>query len=171
LIQKVASTPVGEAVVFTFLRDRDGKLEKRTANVTLGERPPPQVLRELSEVPAAPKAKEPDPKGNGLQLGITLTELTTQLVAEKHLQGVRGLYVKDVDPNGLAAEVRVLGGQQALTVGHVITRINRTPVTALADFQRVLGGLKPGDPIVLHVSRYSAQSNRIITGIVQFTYQ
>lgn len=170
LIQKVASTPVGEAVVFTFLRDRDGKLEKRTANVTLGERPPPQLLRELSEAPAPPKAKEPDPKGNGLQLGITLTELTTQLVTEKHLQGVRGLYVKDVDPNGLAAEVRV-GGQQALTAGAVITRINRTPVVALADFQRVLGGLKPGDPIVLHVSRYSAQSNRVLTRIVQFTYQ
>ena len=171
LIQKVASTPVGGAVVFTFLRDRDGKLEKHTANVTLGERPLPQVIRELNEVPAAPKAKEPDPKGNGLQLGITLTELTTPLVTEKRLQGVRGLYVKDVDPNGLAAEVRVLGGQQALTAGDVITRINRAPVVALADFQRVLGGLKPGDPIVLHVSRYSAQSNRVTTRIVQFTYQ
>jgi serine protease Do len=171
LIQKVAGTPVGESVVFTFLRDRDGKLEKHSANVVLGERPPPQLLRELSDAPAPPKAKEPDPKGNGLQLGITLTELTTQLVAEKRLQGVRGLYVKDVDPNGLAAEVRVLGGQQALTAGDVITRINRSPVVALADFQRVLGSLKPGDPIVLHVSRYSAQSNRISTRIVQFTYQ
>ncbi len=106
-----------------------------------------------------------------MQLGITLTELTTQLVTEKRLQGVRGLYVKDVDPNGLAAEVRALGGQQALTAGDVITRINRTPVIALADFQRVLGGLKPGDPIVLHLSRYSAQSNRVATRIVQFTYQ
>ncbi len=171
LIQKVASTPVGESAVFTFLRDRDGKLEKHTANVALGERPPRQVLGELSNPPVPPKTKDPDPKGNGLQLGITLTELTTQLVSEKRLQGVRGLYVKDIDPNGLAAEVRVLGGQQALSAGDVITRINRAPVIALADFQRVLGSLKPGDPIVLHVSRYSADSNRITTRIVQFTYQ
>jgi S1-C subfamily serine protease len=97
--------------------------------------------------------------------------LTTQLITEKRLAGVRGLYVKDIDPNGLAAEVRVQGGQQALSSGDVITRINRTPVTTLADFQRVLSGLKSGDPIVLHVSRYSAQNNRITTRLIQFTYQ
>jgi serine protease Do len=172
LIQKVAGTPVGESASFTFLRDRDGKLEKHSASVVLGERPPPpQMLRELGEATAPPKTKDPDPKGNGLQLGITLTELTNQLVTEKRLTGVHGLYVKDVDPNGLAAEVRVPSGQQALTAGDVITRINRTPVTALADFQRVLGSLKAGDPIVLHVSRYSTQNNRITTRIVQFTYQ
>ncbi|MEK6283071.1 MAG: trypsin-like peptidase domain-containing protein [Acidobacteriota bacterium] len=172
LIQKVAGTPVGESASFTFLRDRDGKLEKHNASVVLGERPPPpQLLRELGDAPGLPKTKEPDPKGNGLQLGITLTELTNQLVTEKRLTGVHGLYVKDVDPNGLAAEVRVPSGQQALTAGDVITRINRTPLTALADFQRVLGNLKSGDPIVLHVSRFSTQSNRITTRIVQFTYQ
>ena len=158
LIQKVAGSPVGQSVAFTFLRDRDGKLEKHTANVVLGERPPPpQLASELGDAPAPPKAKEPDPKGNGLQLGITLTELTPQLVAEKHLTGVRGLYVKDVDPNGLAAEVRVAGGQQALSEGDVITRINRMPVITLADFQRVLKRFETGDPIVLHVSRYSTQ--------------
>ena len=107
--------------------------------------------------------------GNGLHLGIMLTELTPQLTTEKHLTGVRGLYVKDVDPNGLAAEVRVTGGQQALTEGDVVTRINRVPVTTLADFQRVLGGLKAGDPIVLQVSRFVR--DRIQTRIVQFTYQ
>lgn len=171
LIQKVAGTPVGNSASFTFLRDRDGKLEKHSASVVLGERPPPPVSRDSVDTPLTPKTKEPDPKGNGLQLGITLTELTNQLVTEKRLTGVRGLYVKDVDPNGLAAEVRVATGQQALTAGDVITRINRTPVTALADFQRVLGSLKSGDPIVLHVSRYSPQSNRVTTRIVQFTYQ
>ncbi|HKO99739.1 MAG TPA: trypsin-like peptidase domain-containing protein [Pyrinomonadaceae bacterium] len=171
LIQKVASTPVGESATFTFLRDRDGKLEKHTANIVLGERPPLQAFRENSETTTPPKPKEVAPKGNGLLLGITLTELTTQLINEKRLTGVRGLYVKDIDPNGLAAEVRVQGGQQALAAGDVITRINRTPVSTLADFQRVLSGLKPGDPIVLHVSRYSAQTNRITTRLIQFTYQ
>src|SRR6266576_5824725 len=40
LIQKVAASPVGESATFTFLRDRDSKLEKHTAEVVLGERPP-----------------------------------------------------------------------------------------------------------------------------------
>jgi len=43
------------------------------------------------------------------------------------------------------------------------------PVTTLADFQRVLGCLKTGDPIVLQVSRWFR--DRVTTRIVQFTYQ
>jgi len=169
LIQKVAGSAIGESADFTFLRDRDGKLEKHTAKVVLGERPPPQQLGSADEI--APKGKEVDPKGNGLHLGITLVELTPQFITEKRLTGVRGLYVKDVDPNGLAAEIRLPNGAQALGEGDVITRINRVPVASLADFQRVLNGLKPGDPIVLQVATYSRALNRITARIVQFTYQ
>jgi serine protease Do len=170
LIQKVAATPVGDSAAFTFLRDRDGKLEKMSANVVLGERPKPQQLGGIEDSGTTkPEEKESESKGNGLHLGITLGELTQQLITEKHLAGVRGLYVKDVDPNGLAAEVRGSTGQQALTEGDVITRINRMPVTTLADFQRMLSGLKAGDPIVLQVTRYVG--NRLTTRIVQFTYQ
>lgn len=171
LIQKVAASPVGESAAFTFLRERDGKLEKHTANVVLGERPPPQQLRDSEDLLPPSKNKDSEPRGNGLHLGITLAELTQQLNTDKHLTGVRGLYVKDVDPTGLAAEVGVAGGQQALNEGDVITMINRVPVATLADFQRVLNGLKPGDPIVLQVSRYSPQLARVTTKIVQFTYQ
>jgi serine protease Do len=170
LIQKVAGSPIGESASFTFLRDRDGKLEKMTASIVLGERPKPQQLSDLdTSLLLKEKSKEADPKGNGLHLGVTLAELTQQMITEKHLTGVRGLYVKDVDPNGLAAEVRNTTGQQALNEGDVITRINRVPVTTLADFQRVIGGLKSGDPIVLQVSRYVR--DRVTTRIVQFTYQ
>lgn len=169
LIQKVASSPVGETVTLTYLRDTEGKLQKQTANVVLGERPgraTPPV--KVPEEPAPAKKKESDSKTP--HLGITLTELTQQLMTEKHLTGVRGLYIKDVDPNGLVADIRV-GGQPVLSEGDVITRINRIPVTTLGDFQRVLNGLKPGDPIVLNVSRYQTNPDRINQRIVQFTYQ
>jgi serine protease Do len=170
LIQKVAATPVGESAAFTFLRDREGKMEKLSANVILGERPKFQQVGDSGDPAATPKSeKEADPKGNGLHLGITLAELTQQLITERHLAGVRGLYVKDVDPSGLAAEVNGAGGTQALAEGDVITRINRVPVTTLGDFQRVLSGLKPGDPIVLQVSRFVR--DRVTTRIIQFTYQ
>ncbi len=168
LIQKVAGSPVGQSAALTYLRDIDGKLEKRTATVVLGERPGIQVTKATDPV-AQPK--DPNAKGNLPHLGITLQEITQQLIAEKHLTGIRGLYVKDVDPNGLAADVRLAGGQPALGEGDVITRINRIPVTTLADFQRVLTGLKPGDPIVLNVSRYQRDGDRIVQRIVQFTYQ
>jgi serine protease Do len=168
LIQKVAATPVGESASFTFLRDRDGKLEKMSATAVLGERPDPPQLGELDD--DAPKAtpKESETK-NGLHLGLTLGELTQQLITDKHLAGVRGLFVKEVDPSGLAAELRAPSGRPALNEGDVITRINRVSVTTLADFQRVLSGLKTGDPIVLQVARF--EGNRVTTRIVQFTYQ
>ena len=87
---------------------------------------------------------------------------------------MQGLYIKDIDPNGLLAEIRVPPtGAPALTEGDVITRINRTPVTSLADFQRVVNGLKTGDPIVLNVTRIQRdeKGDRQVPVIVQFTYQ
>ncbi|MGI8919936.1 MAG: trypsin-like peptidase domain-containing protein [Pyrinomonadaceae bacterium] len=168
LIQKVAGSPVGQPAALGYLRDIDGKLEKRTASVVLGERPGLQASKAAD---SATPPKDPNAKGTLPHLGITLQEITQQLIAEKHLTGVRGLYVKEVDPNGLAADVRLAGGVPALGEGDVITRINRVPVTTLADFQRVLGGLKPGDPIVLNVSRYQRDGDRIVQRIVQFTYQ
>src|SRR6185503_7021463 len=152
LIQRVASTPVGQQVTLSLLRDVSGKLEKKTVTVALSERPPSST-REWVGPTSTSTPKANDPRGNALHLGITLAELTPQLLADRHLTGVQGLYVKDVDPNGLIAELRNSGGGQALVVGDVINRINRVPVTSLADFQRVLSGLKAGDPIVLNVTR------------------
>jgi serine protease Do len=165
LILRVAGSAVGQSANFTYLRDAEGKLEKHTVSIVLGERPPAQVGDEEE----APKSK--DSKAGVLKLGMTLAELTPQLVTEKHLTGIRGLYLKDLDPNGVAADVRSAQGQQALQEGDVVTRINRMPVATLADFQRVLSGLKPGDPVVLNVSRYERRLDRVVTQIVQFTYQ
>ena len=173
LIQKVASTPVGQSATLVFLREIDSKLEKKTVNVVLSERPVLPAVRGADESPKA-NPKDADPKGNSLHLGITLAELTPQLVADRHLTGVRGLYVKDIDPNGLAAEVRTPpSGTPALIEGDVINKINRVPVNTLADFQRVLTGLKAGDPIVLNVTSIQRDSKgeRLLQSVVQFTYQ
>jgi serine protease Do len=170
LIQRVAGTPVGQSASLVFLRDVDGKLDKRTATVVLIERPPANLKDSSERAKVSPK--DSDPKGNGLHLGITLAELTPQLVADKHLTGIRGLYIKEIDPNGLVAEVRQpQTGGSALAEGDVITRINRLPVNSLADFQHVVNGLKQGDPIVLNVVTYQRAGDRLLPRIVQFTYQ
>jgi serine protease Do len=171
LIVKVAGTPVGQSATLTYLRETDGKLVKHSATVVLGERPPPPPSRDTDNTVEPPKSKEPAPKGNALKLGITLAELTPQLVSERHLTGVRGLYLKELDPNGVAADVRSNLGVPVLAEGDVITRINRVPVTTLADFQRVMSGLEAGAPVVLNFSRYNRTEDRVIQQIVQFTYQ
>ena len=171
LIQRVANTPVGQQVTLGFLRDVNGKLDKKTASVVLGERPASAAPRDW-DGPPKPAPKNADPRGNALHLGITLAELTPQMMADKHLTNVQGLYVKEIDPNGLVAELRLPPtGAQALIEGDVVNRINRTPVTTLADFTRVLNGLKTGDPVVLNVTRTDPRTNRQVPLIVQFTYQ
>jgi serine protease Do len=164
LIAKVAATEVGQTAALTVLREVDGKLDRRTIDVTLGERP--NFLARDSEMPT-PREKDPGVKTNSARLGLTLAEITPQLVTEKHLNGVKGLYVKEVDPNGLAADIR----PYEIVPSEVITRINRVPVTTLADFQRAVNSLKTGDAIVLNLSRYDRGSDRIVSRIVQFTYQ
>ena len=172
LIQRVASTPVGQQISLTFLRDTsNGKLEKKTVSVALGERP---SLNREWVTPTSGTSKESSPRGNALRLGITLAELTPQLLADRHLTGVQGLFVKDIDPNGLVAEIRIPPtSEPAMREGDVINRINRTAVTSLVDFQRVLNELKPGDPIVLNVTRLQRdqRGERLVPLIVQFTYQ
>ncbi|HEY6659941.1 MAG TPA: trypsin-like peptidase domain-containing protein, partial [Pyrinomonadaceae bacterium] len=99
LIQRVASTAVGQEVTLGFLRDVNGKLDKKTVSVALSERPSQATREWIGPTKATPKNS--DPRGNTLRLGITLTELTPQLLADRHLTGVQGLYVKEIDPNGL----------------------------------------------------------------------
>jgi Do/DeqQ family serine protease len=172
LIQRVASTAVGQSTTLVFLRDVDGKLEKKTATVVLSERPA-AVTRDWIE-PTKTTPKDPNPKGNALRLGITLAELTPQLIAERRLTGVHGLLVKEIDGNGLIAEIRVPpANNAALYEGDVINRINKIPVNTLADFQRVMSSLKTGDPIVLNVTtvRRDQKGERLQPSIVQFTYQ
>jgi serine protease Do len=164
LIAKVAGTAVGQTVSITFLRDVDGKLEKHSLSVALVERPDFGTRDET----ILPTEKKTDPpKTTNARLGLTLGELTPQLISDKRLNGVKGLYVKEVDPNGLAADVR----PNEVVAGEVITRINRVPVTTLAEFQRVIDSLKPGDAIVLNLSRFDRRFDRVVQRIVQFTYE
>jgi serine protease Do len=162
LISKVASTGVGQTVQITYLRDVNNKLERHTVSVAVGERPPANDVRpKPAGTPDAPP-KKPGPAVIRPVLGVKLSELTNVLANEKNLRGVRGLLVTEVDPGGLAADA-------GLREDYVIERVNRVPVTALADFERVISGLKPGDAVVMQITYLS--NGRITKGLVQFTYQ
>jgi len=164
LIAKVAASNVGQTISLTLLREVDGKLEKHTVSAALADRY--ESMPRDNEVSLREKAEKE--KSNTARLGLTLAELTAKIIEENHLNGVKGLYVKDVDPNGLIAD---LPDSVRVREGEVITRINRIPVATLADFQRVLDSLKPGDAVVLNLSQYYRPESRIISRIVQFTYQ
>jgi serine protease Do len=168
LINKVASTPVHQTVQLTYLREVNDKLERRTATVTVGERParasgsPEREVETGKPETVKPGANSNAPKNDRPALGLKLSELTPQIANERNLKGVHGLYVQEVDPAGLASDA---GVQKFM----VIQRINRLPVSTIEDFERIINALKPGDPIVLHVAAFNGE--RVTQSIVQFTYQ
>src|SRR5829696_3238145 len=174
LINKVASTPVGETVAVTYLREVSDKLERRTASVKIGERPARGSSANEVEVKPGPEKsgkiqnlQQEGTTGGGEKferpvLGLKLSELTPQIANERNLKGVRGLFVQDVDQAGIAFDA---GVQKSM----VIQRINRQSVGTIEDFERVINTLKPGDPIVLHVSAYNGV--KVLQQIVQFTFQ
>ena len=167
LINKVASTPVGQTINLTFLRDVNGKLERRTLSVAVGERPARPSELSDDTVPTTPQPpatlKKITPSDSERpRLGLTLSELTPVLAREKNLRDVRGLIVTDIDPGGLVSDTE-------LRENMVIQRVNRTPVTTLADFERIINNLKIGDAIVLNVAY--ERSGRVYQTIFQFTYQ
>ncbi|MET0648745.1 MAG: trypsin-like peptidase domain-containing protein [Pyrinomonadaceae bacterium] len=173
LINKVASTPVGESVPVIYLREVADRMERHSTSVTVGERPPRASASSGGET--KPEEEKPGQIENLQQegaprekkferpvLGLKLSELTPQIATERNLKGVRGLFVQDVDPAGIASDAGVLKSM-------VIQRINRQSVGTIEDFERVINGLNPGDPIVLHVSAYNGE--RVTQAIVQFTFQ
>ena len=162
LINRVAATEVGKTVDVLYLREVNGKLERRTASVTVGERPANRSSQGERNDGVIQKKKTSDAPGDKPTLGIKVSELTPQLAAEKNFKGLRGVYVTDVEPGGLADDAR-------LDEGMVIMRVNRVPVDTLNDFEGIIGALKPGDAVVMHVANY--QNDRVLRRIVQFTFQ
>ncbi|MDQ3648907.1 MAG: Do family serine endopeptidase [Acidobacteriota bacterium] len=164
LIAKVASIPVGQTAQVVYLREIGSKFERRTTSVVIGERP----LRTSSpfsrtQPSATEKSKVKEvPTSDRPLLGLTLSELTPQIATERNLKDVRGLFIKDIDPNGLASDAGLRGGM-------VIQRVNRVPVTTLADFEKAINALKPGDAVVMNVA--TNYQDRVTQIIIQFTYQ
>ncbi len=163
MITKVASMSVGQTISVTALRETNGKFEKKTFSVTLGERP--SLSGEEEMLPP----KQSDKKPTTLKLGLTLSELTPQAATANNLKDVRGVLVKDVDPNGVAAEVRISSGRDQILPNDAITRINRSNIVSVADFEKVSKELKEGDPVVIHIIRN--ERGRLVRRVFQFTYQ
>jgi serine protease Do len=166
LIGKVASTAPGQTIEVAYLREIGDRLERRTASVTLGVRPPTTEERRTLQ-----PRNEKTIDRTAPQLGLVLTELTPQLAAQNRLTNVKGLLVKDVNPNGIVADVKYPNRESAITPGDLVTRVNRIPVATQAEFAAVINKLKTGDAVVIHVGRYDTLSRKIITRIVQFTFQ
>jgi len=167
LIEKVAATQPDNSVSIVFLREAGTALERKTASLRLGERPVRNVRisAERSEAPRTEPVRDTKP------FGLTLVELTPQAAATFQVEGQSGLFVKEIDPESVIAEVKLSNGADAIGEGDIIQRINRIAVKDARAFSEAVGRLKKGDPVVLHVVTVDPRTKAARTKIVQFTVQ
>ncbi len=169
LIGKVASITPGKDVQVNILREVGNKLESKVVNVKLDERPSDEIIGEADETRRKLPLEEKEVKV--LPFGLTLTELTPQLIRTYRLKSEKGLLIKNIDPISFIADVKNSTGGAALSEGVLIQRINRVPVTDIESFKNIVSKLKEGSSVVLHIATFDGRTRRIVPGIVQFTVE
>lgn len=170
LIAKVASTEPDKEINIVYLREAGDKLERRTATLKLGERP---VNNSTSDADSNRRKLSTNPTASAtiLPFGLTVSELTPQLATTYKLEGQKGLVIKDIDPASFIADLKTVNGADALNAGDLIQRVNRTGVADVKTFNDIIGKLKTGDAVVLHVATYNKFTRSVQQRIVQFTVQ
>ena len=132
-------------VIDVVVQRRGG--ERKTLKVRLIE-----AGGEPAQVAAAETESAEEPAFQN-KLGLAVEELTAQEAARDERLGPdnRGLVVVDIDPNGPArAEQLTLPDSRTGSID-VITHVDGTRVTTIAELREVLNGVQPGEIISLRV--------------------
>ncbi len=104
-------------------------------------------------------------------MGLTLEELTPEIIKNNNFTGQKGVVVKEIDPASVIADERNTNGRGILNEGDLIQRINRNQVADLKTFNELVSKLKTGDAVVLHVLTYVRYTKTLNPRIVSFTVQ
>lgn len=169
LIAKVSAASPENSVNIAYFRENGVGLDRKTATIRLGERP--LRTNRVGEDGSRTKLPLEKTKEEAKPFGLTLVELTPTLAATHKLDGQRGLLVKEINPESYIADVKLSNGVDALGEGDLIQRINRVAVTDMKTFSEVVGKLKKGDAVVMHVMTYDVRSRGLQLKVVQFTVQ
>jgi serine protease Do len=143
LIRAIAARQPGSVARLQVLRDN----QERTVQVKLAERP--RSEREdsssSSSPPERPTRQPAVPPPPAVPLGLTVTALDAQSARRYGIpDGFDGVIVSHVEPLSLADEA-------LLERGVVILEINRTPISSVRDYQRVIRAARPGDVLAFYL--------------------
>lgn len=133
LMNLIAACKPGTSVALKLFRSG----EEKTVRVKLGERPD-----NLTE--AEPEAEEA-PEMNFF-LGMMLEDLTDDLKEEYEIEASSGVVVTGVESGSQARK-------NGVRAGDVIREVNRKTVNSVAEVRRLLEPSKPGDLVLLRISR------------------
>jgi serine protease Do len=135
LMNMIAAFKPGTSVAVKLFREGKEKLVR----VKLGERP---------ESLAEAEPEEDDEPESNFFLGMMLEELTPDLKAEYEIEAESGVVVVGVEAGSAARK-------EGLRPGDVIREVNRKAVASVAEIRQMLLQSKPGDLVLLRISRRS----------------
>ena len=140
---------VGQTITLTVIREG----ETLDIDLTLQARPGSK---------AADEVVQPEEITNGAWLGISGVDMNGALAQAMDLPaGTEGVLIQTIsadspaDEAGLRGSYKpvVIGGQEVMIGGDVITRIDRQTVTSMEELAQIIANSEPGDEIVLSVLR------------------
>ena len=131
LVRVVTGFRPGATVRVTYIRDK----KERTVRVKLTELTDEQIEEALGITSRAEET-----------LGLTVQDITPDLAERLELEVDKGVIVADVDEDSVAAG-------RGVRRGDLILEVNRKPIKTVAEFRKAVAEVKPGDWIVLLLSR------------------
>ena len=91
-----------------------------------------------------------------VMLGVSITDMTSQLAAQAGSSEVDGVYVAEVSKGGVADRAGIVAGD-------VITEINLNKVHNSAGLQEQVSKLRPGESAVVTILRQGAQKELVVS--------
>jgi len=143
LIDMVTSTPIGNALDVTVLRE--GK--RQNYKVVVGDLA--QIFPD--RFGSGNDSGQSKQEGTSVSFGMSIQTLTDRQRETFGIQEKGGVQVVDVDPNSFAEDI-------GLVRNDVILSINRIPVGSTEDVKKLQSTLKPGDAVAFHVLRRAGNS-------------
>jgi serine protease Do len=85
-------------------------------------------------------------------LGVMIQDVTDELVKEKKLASVKGVYISGVNDNSAAKDAGIVEGD-------VILKINETEVNSASEVQETISQFRPGDKVNVVLVRNGSKKN------------
>ncbi len=133
------------------------ELQDKIGNIEIGKEANIEIVRngetisfivKISEMPTVEEegSKPPKEKVFSVQTGLKVESVTTEIAKELGLPWVKGLVITEVVPGSSADD---MGLQQ----GDIVLEANRTELSSVEEWEKVINKLKPEDTLLLLVFR------------------
>ncbi len=133
------------------------ELQGKIGNIEIGKEANIEIVRngktisfvvKIGEMPTVEEEGSESPKEKvfSVQTGLKVESVTTEIAKELELPWVKGLVITEVLPGSKADD---MGLQQ----GDIVLEANRTEVSSIGEWEKIINKLEPGDTLLLLVFR------------------